>query len=185
VLQNLGRLLVQYHFSDEAEQIWQLMRPVPPPADAEPGTPEQPGMSEAGASYAVLGVDVESLGAAVARHWGLGEDVQHMIRPLPRDRGVRTPEGDPDTLRTAASAANEAVDAVSLLPPARMAHGLGLVAQRYARSLDLVTRDLHEALQAARVALRTGKRVAVLAKTDPADKADAAGAQAAGAVGPR
>ncbi|HJV61951.1 MAG TPA: HDOD domain-containing protein, partial [Albitalea sp.] len=26
VLQNLGRLLVQYHFPDEAEQVWQLMR---------------------------------------------------------------------------------------------------------------------------------------------------------------
>jgi non-specific serine/threonine protein kinase len=171
VLQNLGRLLVQYHFSDEAEQIWQLMKPVPAPPDAEPGTPEQPGMSEAGASYAVLGVDIESLGAAVAKHWGLGEDVQHMIHRLPRDRAVRAPDGDADVLRTAASAANEAVDAVSLLPPTRLAHGLGLVAQRYARSLDIVARDLHAALQAARVALRTGKRVATLPKPEQAEAA--------------
>ncbi|HEY2928078.1 MAG TPA: HDOD domain-containing protein, partial [Albitalea sp.] len=42
ILQNLGRLLVQYHFPEEAEQIWHLMRPSPPPANAEPGTPEQP-----------------------------------------------------------------------------------------------------------------------------------------------
>jgi non-specific serine/threonine protein kinase len=162
VLQNLGRLLVQYHFSEEAEQIWQLMRPLPPPADAEPGTPEQPGMSEASASYAVLGVDIEALGAAVAKHWGLGEDVQHMIRRLPRERAARTPESDADTLRTAASAANDAVDAVTLLPAARMNHGLGIVAQRYARALELTTRELQEALQAARVALRTGRRVAAV-----------------------
>jgi non-specific serine/threonine protein kinase len=174
VLQNLGRLLVQYHFSDEAEQIWQLMRPVPPPANAEPGMPEQPGMSEAGASYAVLGVDIEALGAAVARHWGLGEDVQHMIHRLPRDRSPRTPDGDADVLRTAASAANDAVDAVTLLPAARMAHGLSVVAQRYARALEITARDLQEALQAARVALRTGKRVAVVAK----NKDDAEGAPA-------
>ncbi|WP_280150463.1 HDOD domain-containing protein [Piscinibacter sp. XHJ-5] len=174
VLQNLGRLLVQYHFSDEAEQIWQLMRPVPAPPDAEPGTPEQPGMTEAGASYAVLGVDIEALGAAVARHWGLGEDVQHMIHRLPRDRSPRTPDGDADVLRTAASAANDAVDAVTLLPPARMAHGLGVVAQRYARALDISARDLQEALQAARVALRTGKRVAVVATKDDAEGAPAA-----------
>ncbi|HEV7913369.1 MAG TPA: HDOD domain-containing protein, partial [Albitalea sp.] len=178
VLQNLGRLLVQYHFSDEAEQIWQLMRPVPPPANAEPGTPEQPGMTEAGASYAVLGVDIEALGAAVARHWGLGEDVQHMIHRLPRDRAARAPDGDADVLRTAASAANDAVDAATLLPAPRIAHGLSVVAQRYARALELSARDLQEALQAARVALRTGKRVAVVAKPEGSD---APGSQAAGA----
>ena len=32
VLQNLGRLLVQYHFPEEAEQIRQLMQPAPPAA---------------------------------------------------------------------------------------------------------------------------------------------------------
>lgn len=177
VLQNLGRLLVQYHFSDEAEQIWQLMKPLPPPANAEPGTPEQPGMTEAGASYAVLGVDIESLGAAVARHWGLGEDVQQMIHRLPRDRSARTPDGDAEVLRTAASAANDAVDAVTLLPPARMAHGLGVVAQRYARALEIGARDLQVALQAARVALRTGKRVATVAQ---AENEETSGAPAGG-----
>jgi len=166
VLQNLGRLLLRYHFADEAEQIWQLMRPSPPPANAEPGTPEQPGMTEAGASYAVLGVDIEALGAAVARHWGLGEDVQHMIHRLPRDRTARTPDGDGDVLRTAASAANDAVDAVTLMPPTRQAHALNLVAQRYARALEIGARDLQEALQAAREALRTGKRVATVAKAE-------------------
>jgi HD-like signal output (HDOD) protein len=180
VLQNLGRLLVQYHFSDEAEQIWQLMKPLPAPANAEPGTPEQPGMSEAGASYAVLGVDIESLGAAVARHWGLGEDVQHMIHRLPRDRSPRTPDGDADVLRTAASAANDAVDAVTLLPATRMAHALGQVAQRYARALEISGKDLQEALQAARVALRTGKRVATV--TSPENE-EASGAPATGADG--
>ena len=178
LLQNLGRLLVQYHFSDEAEQIWQLMRPVPPPANAEPGTPEQPGLTEAGASYAVLGVDIEALGAAVARHWGLGEDVQHMIHRLPRDRAARAPDGDADVLRTAASAANDAVDAATLLPATRVAHGLSVVAQRYARALEISARDLREALQAARVALRTGKRVATVTK---AENIDVPGSQTAGA----
>lgn len=164
VLQNLGRLLVQYHFSDEAEQIRQLMRPAPPPANAEPGTPDQPGMSEAGASYAVMGVDIEALGAAVAKHWGLGEDVQHMIHRLPRERAARMPDSDADVLRIAASAANDAVDAVSLLPAARIGHGLHLIAQRYARALDISARDLQDALNAARAASRTGRPVASAAK---------------------
>ncbi len=174
LLQNLGRLLVQYHFADEAEQIWQLMRPVPPPADAEPGTADSPGMSEAAAAYAVLGVDIESLGAAVARHWGLGEEVQHMMRRLPRDRAVRTADGDSDVLRMAASAANEAVDAVTLLPPPRVAQGLSQVAQRYARVLDTGVRELQEALQAARTALRTGQRVASVQEREATSSGDAA-----------
>lgn len=179
VLQNLGRLLVQYHFADEAEQIWQLMRPVPPAADAQPGTREQPGMSEASASYAVLGVDIEALGAAVARHWGLGQEVQHMIHRLPRDRAAHAPDSDADVLRAAASAANDAVDVVTLFPASRMSHGLSMVVQRYARALEIGTRDLHEALQAARVALRTGKRVASVSQ----ESEEAAGPQAGGADG--
>jgi non-specific serine/threonine protein kinase len=174
LLQNLGRLLVQYHFFDEAEQIWQLMRPLPPPADAERGTPDLPGMSEAAASYAVLGVDIESLGAAVARHWGLGEEVQHMMRRLPLDRAVRTADGDADVLRTAASAANEAVDAVTLQPPARIAHALSQVSQRYARVLNIGVRELQEALQAARTALSTGQRVAAVQVQEANSSGDAA-----------
>jgi non-specific serine/threonine protein kinase len=188
VLQNLGRLLVQYHFPDEAEQIWQLMRPSPPPANAEPGTPEQPGMSEAGASFAVLGVDIEMLGAAVARHWGLGEDVQQMIHRLPRERAARSTESDADVLRTAASAANDVVDAVSTLPAARVVHGLGLVVQRYARVLEIGSvKDVQEALQRARLALRSGRAVSASPPerddkpADDAEKASSGEADAAAA----
>lgn len=115
VLQNLGRLLAQYHFPDEFEQIRHLMQGTPPPADAPPGTPGTPGWAEADASFAVLGIDIEALGAAVARHWGLGDEMLHMIRRLPKDLPVRTPDTDTDVLRLTASAANEAVDA-SLVP---------------------------------------------------------------------
>jgi eukaryotic-like serine/threonine-protein kinase len=160
VLQNLGRLLVQYHFPEEAEQIRQLMLPAPPPANAEPGTPDLPGMSEEAASHAVLGVDVDSLRTAVARHWGLGEEVQHMIRRLPTGKAVRTPDGDLDMLRVTASAGNELADAARLLPPQRAAAAVAQVAQRYARVLGITPRDVRSALQDARAALRSGSPVA-------------------------
>ena len=79
---------MQYHFPDEAEQIRQLMQPLPP---KRARAPPQPGLSEESAAYAVLGVDIESLGAAVARHSGLGDEVQHMIRRLPAGKPVRHP----------------------------------------------------------------------------------------------
>jgi hypothetical protein len=161
VMQNLGRLLVQYHFPEEAQQIRQLMKPVPPPEGSEPGTPEQPGMSEAMASFGVLGVDIEALGTAVAKHWGLGEEVQHMMHCLPKTRPVRTPDSDADVLRATASAANEAVDAITLLPAVKTMSGLATVAQRYARVLELELKPLQEALQRARQALRSGGAVSV------------------------
>jgi non-specific serine/threonine protein kinase len=183
VFQNLGRLLAQYHFPDESRQIRFLMQPIPPPADAPRGTPPVPGWSESDASYAVLGVDIDAIGAAVARHWGLGDEMMHMIRRLPRNLPVRAPDNDIDVLRITASAANEAVDALSrggadlstsppettivaaLDEPASSqpiplpATGRTSVAARYARSLGLTPRMVQESIRAARHALRTGKPI--------------------------
>ncbi|MFT3665402.1 HDOD domain-containing protein [Piscinibacter sp.] len=159
LMQNLGRLLVQYHFPDEAEQIRQLMQPLPA---AQPDERGQPGLSEAAASYAVLGVDIESLGAAVARHWGLGDEVQHMIRRIAADRPVHQPDDDADMLRAAASAANEAVDAMTRLPSAQIGAAVQQVAQRYARVLELSPREVQEALQGARAALQSGTAAAAM-----------------------
>lgn len=156
VLQNLGRLMVRYHFADEAEQIQALMQPAPPLPTAEPGAPAQPGLKEEVAAFAVLGVDIESLGLAVARQWGLPDEVLHMIRRLPTDAAVRRPDNDGDTLRIVSSAANEAVDLIGLVPQARLGAALAQVALRYARVLHITARDLHDALTAGRDAMRQG-----------------------------
>jgi non-specific serine/threonine protein kinase len=143
LLQNLGRLVLQYHFPEEARQIRALMQAVAP---AEPGQAEEPGMSEEAASFAVLGVDTEAVGAAVARHWGLDDSVLHMIRRLPDSTAVHDPDGDDDMLRIVASCANEAVDALRL-PAARAGRVLDRVALRYGRVLDITPRDLKAAMQ--------------------------------------
>ena len=154
VLQNLGRLMLRYHFADEAEQIEQLMKSGP--ANREAGLPDQPGLSEEAAAFAVLGIDIESLGAAVARQWGLGEDVMHMARRLPPEASVRKPDSDAEVLRLTASAANDAVDAASLFSGPRAVVAIGQVAQRYSRALGISARDMTDALQAAREALHRG-----------------------------
>ncbi|HEY4067730.1 MAG TPA: HDOD domain-containing protein [Burkholderiaceae bacterium] len=154
VLQNLGRLMLRYHFADEAEQIQQLMKPNPP--NKEAGTPEQPGLSEEAAAYAVLGVDIDSLSTAVQRQWGLGEEVMHMARRLPPDAPVHRGDSDAEVLRMTASAANEAVDVVHAQSGPRLASAITAVVQRYARALNIGSRDVAEALQAGRDALRKG-----------------------------
>ena len=178
LLQNLGRLLAQYHFPDDFEQIQRLMQSPGADAAADSDAPPRAGWSESEASFAVLGIDIEALGVAVARHWGLGEEMLHMIRCLPKDRPVRAAETDIDVLRMTASAANEAVDAwmlskadearagrtmptpattaVTKIASTRAAAQRNLPAQRYAKTLGLTPRRVQEALTAAREALRTG-----------------------------
>jgi HD-like signal output (HDOD) protein len=153
VLQNLGRLLLRYHFADEAEQIHQLMQPVPAVrSDGEIVSPPQPGLDEEAAAYAVLGVAIEALGSAAARQWGLGSEIVHMVRRLPADAPVRKPDNDNELLRIVASAANEAIEALAL-PAPKSATALNEVVVRYARTLRLTTRALDDALHEAREAL--------------------------------
>ena len=103
----------------------------------------------------MLGVDYESFGGIVARHWGLGDDVLQMIRRLAIDKPVRKPDSDADLLRLVASAANEAVDALELGSAPKVAAALGLVVQRYARTLKIDGKALNTALKEARELLRS------------------------------
>lgn len=143
LLQNLGRLVLQYHFADEALQMHRLQQPAPP---IRPGDPEEPGMSEQAAAMAVLGVDLEVIGSAVARWWGLDDSVLHMMRRLSPGATAHHPERDDDYLRLTASCANDAVDA-TLLPAHRVQGALQNVVHRYGRMLELALRDLQAALQ--------------------------------------
>lgn len=186
VLQNLGWMMLRYHFADEAEQIRQLMQPVAAVrSDGELVVPEQPGLNEDGAAYAVLGVNVESFGSAAARQWGLGAEVMHMIRRLPADAPVRKPDTDNELLRIVASAANETIEALDL-PPPKAAAALSEVVSRYARTLRLTTRVLDDALEDARAALRGDGALASLRRADIEDvesDADEASRQAEAPLG--
>ncbi|WP_039956609.1 hypothetical protein [Rubrivivax benzoatilyticus] len=105
-------------------------------------------MNEQAAAFAVLGIDVESLGLAVARHWGLDDTVLHMIRRLPLETPVRHADDDTELLRQVASAGNEIVD---VLATAGAASGPALqrVALRYARALGLSAKELQDAVAAS------------------------------------
>jgi eukaryotic-like serine/threonine-protein kinase len=151
LLQNLGRLVVQYHFPEEATQIERLMQPAP---SAEPNK-EDPGMSAEAASFAVLGVDIEAIGAAVARQMGFDEDVQQMIRRIPDDGSLRPGGNDAELLRATASCANEIGDALLMVSSTgkgvnRRQEALVRVVQRYARVLAIGMEEVIAAIQAAR-----------------------------------
>lgn len=148
LLQNLGRLVLQYHQPEEMRQVRRLMQPA---SATEAGQADQPGMSEQAAGFAVLGADIDSMAQAVARWMGLGgsdDAVLLLMRRLPLDKPVRSADGDDEVLRALASAANESIDTLAL-PPARQAAAIEHVAKRYARVLQLNARDLTAALHAS------------------------------------
>jgi non-specific serine/threonine protein kinase len=140
VMQNLGRLLLQYHFPDDAQQIRQLMQP-PEPTEEQPNPPS---MSEQAAAYAVLGCDLDALGAAVARHWGLGEELLHMVRRQPLNAPVHPTRSDADLIRLTCSLGNELVDALGL-PEAKRRPGIEAATRRYAKALGIGLREVLDA----------------------------------------
>lgn len=141
VMQNLGRLLLQYHFPDDAQQIRQLMLP-PEPTEEQPNPPS---MSEQAAAYAVLGCDLDALGIAVARHWGLGEELLHMVRRQPLNAPVHPTRSDADLIRLTCSLANELVDALGL-PEIKRRPGIEAATRRYAKALGIGLREVLDAL---------------------------------------
>jgi HD-like signal output (HDOD) protein len=143
--QHLGWLLILYHFPDEAVQIKRLMLAGPP---LEPSGPATPGMTLDAAAGAVLGINLDDLTAAVMRHWGLHERLMQAARPLARNSPVRTPSNVDETLRTVASMANELATTI-LLEPAKAVAAVHQVNLRYARPLDLSTKECNEAVERA------------------------------------
>lgn len=141
VMQNLGRLLLQYHFPDDAQQIRQLMQPPEPTEEL----PNPPSLSEQAAAYAVLGCDLDAMGIAVARHWGLGEELVQMIRRQPLDSAVHGARNDADTIRLTCSLANELIDAL-VLPEHRRRPAVEVATRRYAKALGIGLREVMEAL---------------------------------------
>lgn len=164
VMQNLGRLMLRYHFADEAEQMQQLMKSNP--GDTASNASDQPGLSEEAAAFAVVGVDVESLGSVVARNWGLGDDLLLLTRRLPPDAVVRKPDSDADVLRLTASAANDCVDAVYAMPALRLPAAIAHIAQRYSRALGITVRDINDGLLVAQDLQRRSASASDIAKSE-------------------
>jgi eukaryotic-like serine/threonine-protein kinase len=142
LLQQLGLLLVQYHFPDDLAQIRRLMQPGPA---SEPGGPEEQGMSEQSAAFAVLGVDIETLATAVVRPWGLGDAVLQMMRRMPLETAVHPANSDEEFLRILASCAHETLQARQQ-PPLKVQAAMAQVVKRYGRALDLTHKQLLAAL---------------------------------------
>lgn len=151
LLQELGSLLVHYHFPELAQQMRVLMAPRKP---ASPDERQPPALDESAAARKVLGMELDALALALLSHWGLDAPTFALLHPLPTNQPVQF-VGDDALLRAVASAAREAVSAHAL-PAERFSAALDRVAQRYAAALALDPAKLRRLLREASAAPRMG-----------------------------
>lgn len=125
MFQNLGRMLCEFYFPEEAQQIRALVE----------GARFAGG--EQAAATQVLGLSLEELGTGVARVWSLPESLQRCMRTPLGSPPLRAPERGVERLRWAARAANEAASTL-LHSPSELAEArLGQLAAQYARTLAM------------------------------------------------
>jgi HD-like signal output (HDOD) protein len=144
---NLGKLLTEYYFPDEAEAVRAQQRQFSPDARMHPDV-----KAERAASM-VLGLGFEALGAGVARHWGLPDSLQRcMRRPDVPSPNHALPSG-PERLRWMSVAANELAEAVWHADDGHLSNRLESVVSRHGRALGLGQGEVRRAVDAARQSL--------------------------------
>lgn len=137
MFQNLGRLLTEYYFPEEARAVRALTEGKEP-------------MPEMDAAITVLGISYEQLGVGISKAWNLPQSIRLCMRK-PEGPPPATPPRDPgERLRWVALASNEMADALLNHEPALALAKVVQAGQRYARPLNLDQKSLEAATQRAR-----------------------------------
>jgi len=129
---NLGRILSQYYFPEESEEIRKLMQLKQRTEDA--------------AAIQVLGITFEELGAGIARSWGFPPLIVNTMRKLPAGE-VRKPATSEERLRVLAGFANELCRVISQASADERRKELRKVSQRFADSVDFPEQQLFRTIE--------------------------------------
>ncbi len=137
MFQNLGRLLTEFYFPEEARQVRNLV-----------ATRKGP-RAEDTASAQVLGLSFEELGLGVAKSWGLPDSLQNAMRKPLGDPPAQAPGHAAERQRWLALACNDMADAMIRVDGPARAKAVSELARRYAGSLGLKAQDIEGAAVAA------------------------------------
>lgn len=135
LFQNLGRLLTEFYFPEEAQQMRQGVAA---------------GKSEDVAALGVLGMTCEDLGLGVARVWDLPASIQRLMRKPAGNPPARPPADTEERLRWLCLAANDLADAFLHKEGDALARELVRLSNRYASGLGLDSRHIQAVALAAR-----------------------------------
>ncbi len=135
---NLGRMLSQFYFPEEAATIRHLV------------SAKQHPVTEETASTRVLGISYRELGVGVSKVWGLPESIQKCIAGPSGEPPLQMPADLEEQMRWTALTANEISDALLHTDPHEIERLIDQTAKRYGKTLGM---DSH-ALQTSTVSAR-------------------------------
>mgnify|MGYP005805360831 CR=1 FL=1 len=138
MFQNLGRLLVQYYFPEEASRVRSLMQ-----SRREP-------LTETAASSNVLGMTFEDLGLGIAKAWGLPASIQRCMRKPSGAPPLVSPADSTERIRWIAQASNEMADVLLHSEPDQVATRMAEVTRKYARTIGANPKAVQAAIAKAR-----------------------------------
>ncbi len=141
MFQNLGRLLTEFYFPEEARQVRSLR--------SASGGQAAPAPTEDAASFKVLGLSFEDLGVGVAKAWGLPEGLQRCMRKPTGEIPQRPSDKAGERQRWVAFVANEVTDVLLQADPGQASNAIARVAEKYARALGVSARDMQAAAVSA------------------------------------
>jgi serine/threonine protein kinase len=141
MFQNMGRLLTQFYFPEEAAQVRNLLQF------------EKPAITEATASSRVLGLSFEALGIGIAKVWGLPESIQRcMQRPLGSPPLIVSADSV-ERMRWVASASNDIADVLLKFDAEDARPHIAQVVRRYAKAIGSSEKLMSSAVEQAKVKL--------------------------------
>jgi HD-like signal output (HDOD) protein len=138
MFQNLGRLLVQFYFPEEASQVRKLVQS------------SRESVSELAAATSVLGISFEELGVGIAKSWGLPVGIQSCMRKPTGAPPPSAPQDATERVRWIALASNEIADVLLQGNPKEATANIAKVTRKYARALGISTAAAEEATGRAR-----------------------------------
>ncbi|MDH4289951.1 MAG: HDOD domain-containing protein [Aquincola sp.] len=145
MFQNLGRLLVEFYFPEEARQVRSMVRPA---------TARVAALAEATAVQRVLGLSLAEIGLGVARAWGLPDALQRvMLAPEGEAPAHQLPSSGPQHQRWLGRMATQVADAMlnedGEGADARLAARIETIADAHARALRLSPEQVQAAVHQA------------------------------------
>ncbi|MBL8430672.1 MAG: HDOD domain-containing protein [Dechloromonas sp.] len=131
---SLGRLLAQYYFPEDAEEIRRVIA--------------QKNCTEEIASKQVLGISFEEIGISIAKLWGFPPLIVTSMRHLPAG-AVKKAANQEDRLRMLSGLSNELCDVIARATPEARDRELKKTMARFADAVALEQRDVMQTVQRA------------------------------------
>jgi serine/threonine protein kinase len=129
---NLGRMLTQYYFPEEGEDIRTMVA--------------QKGIGEDQASHSVLGISFEEMGIGIAKHWGFPPLIVNTMRRLPAGT-VRKAVVPEEKLRVLSAYSNELCTLIANATPEQRQKELKKLSSRFGESVQISEQDLQKTLE--------------------------------------